>query len=115
MIEVTVRDGLYIVRLPTAVLVLTKAEVIHALRRGTWWPRRQAWRSEDDRSQARTTLAESVATARRIVARVQGPQDPALQQVLGHLIIHSDLSEDSLKHPEMLRRYTYRGAGGGEP
>ena len=34
MIEVMVRDGLYIVTLPKAVLVLTKAQFIHALCRG---------------------------------------------------------------------------------
>jgi hypothetical protein len=37
MIEVTVRDGLSMVTLPKAVLVLTKAEFIHALRRGQGW------------------------------------------------------------------------------
>jgi hypothetical protein len=41
MIEVSLRDGLYIVTLPKAVLELTKAEFIHALRRGEWWHRRQ--------------------------------------------------------------------------
>jgi hypothetical protein len=42
MIEVSMREGLYIVTLPQAVQVLTKAEFIRALRRGTWWHRRQA-------------------------------------------------------------------------
>jgi hypothetical protein len=34
MIDVQIRDGRYIVTLPTSVLVLTKAEFIQALRRG---------------------------------------------------------------------------------
>ena len=42
MIDVTVRNGLYIVTLPKAVLVLTKAKCIQALRRGKWWRRRQS-------------------------------------------------------------------------
>jgi hypothetical protein len=38
MIEVAVRDRLCMVTLPKAVLVLTKAQFIHALRRGQgWW------------------------------------------------------------------------------
>jgi hypothetical protein len=45
LIGVEVRDGLYIVRLPKSLLVLTKAEFIQALRRGTWWGRRQALRA----------------------------------------------------------------------
>jgi hypothetical protein len=65
---------------------------------------RPDWRSEADRTQARTTLAESVATARQTVERLKGTQDPALAQLIGQLIIHSDLADDSLQHPEMLRR-----------
>jgi len=42
MIDVSVRDGTYIITLPTSVLVLTQAELIHALRQGIWWHRRQA-------------------------------------------------------------------------
>jgi hypothetical protein len=42
MIDVTVRDGLYIVTLPKCVLVLTKTEFVRALARGKWWKRRQA-------------------------------------------------------------------------
>jgi hypothetical protein len=34
MIEVTVRDGFYVVSLPKCILVLTKREFIQALRRG---------------------------------------------------------------------------------
>jgi hypothetical protein len=45
MIEVTVRDGFYLVTLPKCVLVLTKAEFIRALARGKWWKRRQAMRA----------------------------------------------------------------------
>jgi hypothetical protein len=41
MIDVSVRDGTYIITLPTSVLVLTQAELIHALRQGIWWHRRQ--------------------------------------------------------------------------
>jgi hypothetical protein len=42
MIDVSVRDGTYIITLPTSVLVLTQAELIQKLRQGTWWHRRQA-------------------------------------------------------------------------
>jgi hypothetical protein len=42
MIELEVRDGWYIVRLPKCVLVLTRQQFIEALRRGKWWRRQQA-------------------------------------------------------------------------
>jgi hypothetical protein len=42
LISVDVRDGLYIITLPKCTLVLPKAEFIQALRRGTWWRRREA-------------------------------------------------------------------------
>jgi hypothetical protein len=45
MIEVTVRDGFYLVTLPKCVLVLRRAEFIRALARGKWWKRRQAMRA----------------------------------------------------------------------
>jgi hypothetical protein len=45
MIGVKVKDGLYLVTLPQATLVLTRAAFIQALRRGTWWGRRQALRA----------------------------------------------------------------------
>jgi hypothetical protein len=38
MIDVTLRDRFYIVSLPKSILVLTKAELIQALRQGQWWP-----------------------------------------------------------------------------
>lgn len=46
MIEVTVRNGLYIVTLAKAVLVLTKAEFVQALRRGKWWKRRHTLQAQ---------------------------------------------------------------------
>jgi hypothetical protein len=36
MIELNVQDGLYIVKLPKIVLILTREEFIQALRRGKW-------------------------------------------------------------------------------
>jgi hypothetical protein len=42
MIELNVQDGLYIVKLPKIVLILTREEFIQALRRGKWWKRRAA-------------------------------------------------------------------------
>jgi hypothetical protein len=42
MIEITLVDGLYHVKGPRCLLVLTKAELIRCLRRGKFWKRRQA-------------------------------------------------------------------------
>jgi hypothetical protein len=42
MITIRLIDGLYHVQGPKCLLVLTKAELIRALRRGKWWKRRQA-------------------------------------------------------------------------
>jgi hypothetical protein len=42
VIELEVKDGLYIIKGPKYVLVMTKAEFIQSLRRGKWWNRRQA-------------------------------------------------------------------------
>jgi hypothetical protein len=49
MIGITVKNGLYIVTLPKATLVLTRAAFLQALRRGTWWRRRQALRARQGR------------------------------------------------------------------
>jgi hypothetical protein len=46
MIQLSYQNGLYIVKAPKCTLVMTKAELIQALRRGKWWKRqdtRQAW------------------------------------------------------------------------
>jgi hypothetical protein len=46
MIQLSYQDGLYIVKALKCTLVMTKAELIQALRRGKWWKRqdtRQAW------------------------------------------------------------------------
>jgi hypothetical protein len=40
--DLKVVDGWYIVELPKAVLVLTKAQFVEGLRRGKWWRRHQA-------------------------------------------------------------------------
>jgi hypothetical protein len=45
MIGVEVKDGLYVVRLPKSILVLTKTQFIQALKQGKWWRRRQAWQA----------------------------------------------------------------------
>jgi len=42
MITITLVDGLYHVKGPRCLLVLTKVELIRCLRRGKWWKRRQA-------------------------------------------------------------------------
>jgi hypothetical protein len=40
--SVQLKDGFYHVAIDKAVLLLTKAELLRALRRGKWWKRRQA-------------------------------------------------------------------------
>jgi hypothetical protein len=40
--ELKVIDGLYVLELPKAILVLTREQFIDGLRRGKWWKRRQA-------------------------------------------------------------------------
>jgi hypothetical protein len=62
MIEIALKDGWYIVTLPKSVLVLTKAEFIHALRQGTWWKRRAAMNAR--RSPTPKNVMESSCQAR---------------------------------------------------
>jgi hypothetical protein len=40
--DVQYQDGLWIIAIPKGLVVLTDAELIHALRRGKWYQRRQA-------------------------------------------------------------------------
>jgi hypothetical protein len=62
------------------------------------------WCSEADRAEARETLAALVATARQTVAGLQETRDPELRRLLSQLTIQSELADDSLKGPSMLRR-----------
>ena len=39
--ELKVIDGLYVLELPKAILVLTREQFIDGLRRGKWWKRRE--------------------------------------------------------------------------
>jgi hypothetical protein len=53
MIDVQIRDGRDLITWPKRVLVLTKADFVQALRRGTWWRRCDAltaWRGRQDAS-----------------------------------------------------------------
>jgi len=52
MIEVHISNGRYVITLPKSILVLTKAEFIQALRRGTWWRRREALKARQGRHEA---------------------------------------------------------------
>jgi hypothetical protein len=45
MIDIKLVEGLYIVRVDKAILVMTKLEFIQALRRGRWWKRRQQFQA----------------------------------------------------------------------
>jgi hypothetical protein len=49
MIGITVTDGFYIITLPKATQVLSREAFIEALRRGTWWRRREALRARQGR------------------------------------------------------------------
>jgi hypothetical protein len=62
------------------------------------------WRSEADRAEARETPAASVATARQTVAGLQETRDPELRRLMSQLTIQSELADDSLKDPSLLRR-----------
>jgi hypothetical protein len=65
---------------------------------------RQDWRSEDDKTVARQNLTESISTARQTVKGLQGTQEPQLRELMSQLTVQSELTDDSLKHPEQLRR-----------
>jgi hypothetical protein len=49
MIGVEIKDGLYLVTLPKATLVLSREAFIEALRRGTWWRRQEALQARQGR------------------------------------------------------------------
>jgi hypothetical protein len=51
MITIEFRQGWYVVALPKCVLVLSRAELIQALRRGKWWRRREALRARQPAAQ----------------------------------------------------------------
>jgi hypothetical protein len=64
MIEITVKDGWYVVTLPKTILVLTKKEFIQALRRGKWWKRHYT-------RQARMPLSERTSATNRAKVAVR--------------------------------------------
>jgi hypothetical protein len=64
---------------------------------------RNNWRTDAERAEARVTLARSVREARQVVDNHRGTQEVAVQQMLGKLVVQSELADDSLKHPETLR------------
>jgi hypothetical protein len=51
MITIEFRQGWYVVTLPKCVLVLSRDELIQALRRGKWWRRREALRARQPAGQ----------------------------------------------------------------
>jgi hypothetical protein len=51
MITIEFRQGWYVVRLPKCVLVLSRDELIQALRWGKWWRRREARRERQPEGQ----------------------------------------------------------------
>jgi hypothetical protein len=64
---------------------------------------RTDWRTDADRAEAREALATTVQTAKQTVDRLQGTQDLTLQQLRGKLLLEVELSDQVLKHPELLR------------
>jgi hypothetical protein len=59
---------------------------------------------EAARAEARKALSESVTRARDTVSRFGTTQDPALRPLLSKLVVETELADDALKHPELLRR-----------
>jgi len=64
----------------------------------------QPYRTDDARAQARQTLAASVERAQAALGQLRGTRDPQLQHVMSKLTVQTELANDSLKHPETLRR-----------
>jgi hypothetical protein len=59
---------------------------------------------DDARVEARQTLQQSLDNARETIARVQGTQAPELRPLLAQLVVQTELADDTMKHPELLRR-----------
>jgi hypothetical protein len=59
---------------------------------------------DDARVAARQTLQQSIDNARETIARVQSTQAPELRGLLAQLTIQTELADDTMKHPEYLRR-----------
>lgn len=85
MIEVMVRDGLYIVTLPTAILVLAKAEFVQALRRGIWWRRRQPL-NPDSRPRSEPDAAHPCVVKAGVVRTSDGTPRGNPDRVVGLLL-----------------------------
>jgi hypothetical protein len=59
---------------------------------------------EAARAEARKALNASVTRARDTVSRFGTTQDPALRPLLSKLVVETELADDALRHPEILRR-----------
>jgi hypothetical protein len=59
--EVIYDEGLWVIRIPKGLLVLTEAQLMDGLRRGKWYQRRHAKRARIPRVEERVPISRSLS------------------------------------------------------
>jgi hypothetical protein len=65
---------------------------------------RTRWRPEEDRRDATSRLAKSVATAEKAASTLVDTTDPELRRLFGKLTIEATIAGHTLKNPSVLQR-----------